>query len=155
MTTSRCLISQTVLTHTLISHGGFPLRATIDLSRSSLRTPPLRVTVNWWPFITICIYLHLNACCFLFLLLPVSQTICNCASWVLFLVAALAVSRWTIWCPHCCFVPMSNVFDIVPANRLDFAPLPHDCGGCVAMVWRCGTGEADDNEKKWEVLRTI
>jgi len=54
-----------------------------------------------------------------------------------------------------CCVPMSDIFDVSPTNRLVFDPLAAGWGGCVSMIWWCGTGEEDDNEKKWEVLRSI
>jgi len=77
------------------------------------------------------------------------------ASWVIFLVAASAASRWTNWCLHCCCVPISDVFNVAPANRLDFDPLAAGWGGCVSIICWCGIGEKDDKEEKWEVLRTI
>jgi len=49
---------------------------------------------------------------------------------------------------------MGDVFDVVPANWHDLDPLSPGRGGCVFMMCWCGTGEEDDNEKKWEVLRT-
>jgi len=52
-------------------------------------------------------------------------------------------------------MPMSDVLNVSPANQLDFDPLAAGWGGCVSMICWCGIGEEDDNEKKWEVLRTI
>jgi len=52
-------------------------------------------------------------------------------------------------------MPISDVFNVSPANRLNFDPLTAGWGGCVSMIFLCGIGEEDDNEKKWEVLRTI
>jgi hypothetical protein len=34
-------------------------------------------------------------------------------------------------------------------------PLSPGRGGCVSIMYWCGRGEEDDNEKKWEALRTI
>jgi len=48
-----------------------------------------------------------------------------------------------------------SVFDVVPANRPVFDQLsPGGCGFVSKMCW-CGIGEEDDNERKWEALRTI
>jgi len=49
---------------------------------------------------------------------------------------------------------MSDVFDVVSADRLDFDQLSLGWGGCVSMSGWCGIGEEVDNENKWEVLRT-
>jgi len=155
LTTSWCSISWTVRTNAFVDHGGFLLRAAMNSLRSSLRTPAARYTVNWQPIASIWIYSHPTACCFLFLLLPVLQTIFKCASWVIWLVAALAASRWTNLCLHSCCVPRISVFDVTPANRPVFYPLSPGGGGCVCMMCWCGKGEEDDNERKWEALRTI
>jgi len=111
--------------------------------------------VNWEPFTSIWIYSHLTTSCFLFLLLTVICTMFKCASWVICLVAALAALRWTNWCLHSCCVKISDVFDVAPTNQLDFDLLSPGWGGCVSMMCWCGIREGDDNEKKWEVLRTI
>jgi len=50
---------------------------------------------------------------------------------------------------------MSDVFHVSPTNWLDFDALAAGWGGCILMMCWCGMGEEDDNEKKWEVLRTI
>jgi len=115
LTTSWCLISRTVPTDAFVVHGGFPLRAAMNSLRNSLRTPGVCYLVNWLPFATIQIYLHTTACCFLFLLLPVLQTITKWASWVICLVATLAASRWTNFCLRSCCVPRSSLLDVAPA----------------------------------------
>jgi len=155
LTTSWCSISRTVRTNDFVDHGGFPLRAAITSLCSSLRTPAVRYTVNWPPFAPIWIYPHPTACYFLFFQLPVLRTIFKCASWVICLVAALAVSQWTNLCLHSCCVPRMSVFVVVPANWPVFDPLPPGGGGCVSMMCWWGIGEDDDNERKWEALRTI
>jgi len=71
LTTSWCSISLTVRTNAFIDHGGFPLWAMRNWSRSSLRTPAVCYTINWRLFTTICIYLHqlraaAYSCCFQF-----------------------------------------------------------------------------------------
>ena len=50
---------------------------------------------------------------------------------------------------------MTDVFDVSPANWLDLNPLTAGWGDCISILCWCGIGEEDDNEKKWEVLRTI
>jgi len=52
-------------------------------------------------------------------------------------------------------MPVGDIVDVAPTNWLDLDPLSPGGGGCVSMVCWCGIGEEDDNEKKWEVLRTI
>jgi hypothetical protein len=52
-------------------------------------------------------------------------------------------------------VPKIAVFDVSPAN-LPVFELLSPCGcGCVSMTVWFAIGEHDDNEKKWEALRTI
>jgi len=70
-------------------------------------------------------------------------------------VAALEASRSTNVCLRACWVPRISVFDVAPANRPVFDPLSPGGGGCVSMMCWCGIGEEDDNERKWEALRTI
>jgi len=153
--TSWCYISHTGRRNALFDHGGFPLQIAINWSHNSRRTPVTWYTVNWRPFTMVWRYSHPTACCFLLVLLPVLWTIFNCASWVIFLVAALAPSQWTNWGLCSCCVLLSAVFDEAPANRLDSDSLRPGWGGCVSMICWCGIGEEDDNEKKWEVLRII
>jgi len=155
LTTSWCSISRTVRTNAFVDHGGFPLLAAINSLHSSLRTPAVPYTVHWLPIASIRIHSHLTACCFLFFLLPVSRTIFKCASWVICLVAALAASRWTTLGLRSCCVPRISGFDVAPANLPVFDPLSPGGGGCVSMMCWCGIGEEDDNEMKWEALRTI
>ena len=52
-------------------------------------------------------------------------------------------------------MPRISVFDVAPAYRLVFHPFSPGGGGCVSMMCWWGIEEADDNEKKWEALRTI
>jgi len=155
LTTWWSSISQNVWTNAYVDHGGFPLWQAMNWSCNSLQTPTVHYTVSWWLFTSIWIYPHPTACCLLFWLLPVLRTIFKCASWVICLVATLAVSRWTNWCLHSCCVRVIAVFDVAPANRLDIDPLSLGWGGCVSVIWWCGIGEEDDNEKPWEALRTI
>jgi len=78
---SWCSISRTVRTYASVDHGCFPLRAAINWSRSSLRTPPVRYIVSWPSSASIWIDSDRIACCFLFLLLPVSRTVWNKHRW--------------------------------------------------------------------------
>jgi len=155
LTASWCCTLQTMLTHTVVDHGGFLIHAVKNWSCSSLRTPAVSYTINWRPFTSIWIYSHPTACCFIFLLLLILWRIFQCASWVILLLAALAVLRWTDSCLRSCCVPISNVFDVAPVNCLDSDLLSPGWGGCVTLIWWSGIGEEDDNKKKWEVLRTI
>jgi len=155
LTTSWCSTSRTVRKNAFVDNGGFPLRAAINSLCSSLRTPPVCYTVIWPPIASIWIHSHPTACWFWFFLLPVLRTIFKCASWVICLVAALAASQWTNLCLRSCCVPRISVFDVVPANLPVFDLLSPGGGGCVSMMCWCGIGEEDDNERKWEALRTI
>ena len=136
LTTSWCLIPLTLRTNDFLDHGDFPLRVARNWSRSSLRTPAVYYTINRRLFTTICLYLHPTACCCLILRLPVLRTIVKWVSWVIFLVAASAASRWTSWCLHCCCMPMSDVFDVSPANRLISIRLL--LAGVVVFPWYVG-----------------
>jgi len=153
--TSWCSISWTVWTNAFVKHGGFPWQAAMNPFRTSLWAPAVCYRVNWPPFASIWIYSHPTACCFLFLLLPVLRTIVKCASRVICLVAALVVSRWTNLSLHSCCVRRISVFDVAPANWPVFERLLPGGGGCVSMMCWCWIGEEDDNERKWEALRTI
>ena len=155
VTTLWCSTSRTVWPNAFVDHGGFQLQAAINSSCSSLWTPAVCYTVNWHPFTSIWAYSHPTACCFLFLLLPVLRTIFKCGSWVICLVAALAALWWTNLYLHFCCVPRIAVFDVAPANLPEFDPLLPGGSGAVWMTHWCGTGEEDDNERKWEALRTI
>jgi len=138
LTTSWCSISRAVRTNAFVDHGGFPLRAAINSLCSSLRTPPVRYTVNWPPIASIWIHSHPTACCFVFFLLPVLWTIYKCASWVICLVAALAVLRWTNLCLRSCCVPRISVLDVAPTNLPVFDPLSPGGGVCVSVMCWCG-----------------
>ena len=153
LATSWCWISWTVRTNVFVHHGGFPLWAAINLLCSSLRTLTVRYSVHWPLVPLIWIHSHPTACCYLFSLLPVLQTIFKWTSWVICLVAAVAASWWTNLCLRYCCVPRISVLDVTPANRPVFDPLSHGGGGCVSMMCWCGIGEEDDNERKWEVRR--
>jgi hypothetical protein len=71
------------------------------------------------------------------------------------MVAALAVSRSTNLCLRSCCLPRMAVFHVAPANRVEFDPLSPGGGGCISMMCWGGIGEEDDNERKWQALRTI
>jgi len=47
------------------------------------------------------------------------------------------------------------VFDVPLTTWQEFNLLSPGGDGCVCMICWYGIGEEDDNEKKWEVLRTI
>jgi hypothetical protein len=153
--TSWFSISRTVRTIAFLDHGGFPLRAAMNSFRSSLRTAAIRYGLKWPPIAWKWIHSHPSTYCFLYLLLPVLRTIFKCASWVICMVAALAASRWTTLCLHSCCVPRICIVDVAPANLPVFDPLSPGGGGCVFMMCWCGIEENNDNERKWEALRTI
>jgi len=155
LATSWCSHSRTVRTNPFVDHGGFLLRVAINQLRSSRWTLTVHYTVLWWPFTLIWIYSHPTAYCFLYVLLPVLHTIFKCASSVICLVAALAASQWTNWCLCCCCVPRTPKFDVPPTNRLDLDLLTPCRGGCVCVICWCVIGEEDENQMKWEALRTI
>jgi len=155
LTTSWYSISRTVWTNAFVDHGGFPFQAVIHWSCSSLRAHAVCYMVCWRPFPSSWIYSHPSSCCFLSLLLPVLWMMFQCAYWVICLLTALAELHWTDWCLRSCCVPMIAVIDVAPTNQLDLDPLSPGWGGCVSMICWCEIGEEDDNEKKWEALRTI
>ena len=51
-------------------------------------------------------------------------------------------------------MPRISVFDVERANLPVFDPHSPGRGGCLAKMCWCGIQEEDDNEKKWEALRT-
>jgi len=76
-------------------------------------------------------------------------------SWVINWVAALAASRWTIWCLHCFCVPANDTLQKAPINWHDSNLLSPCWGDCVGMICWSWIGEGNNNKKKWEVLRII
>jgi len=155
LTTSWCFNLQTVRTKALVDHGGFPFRAAIHWSRSSLHAPAVLYIFSGRPSTPIWIHSHPLACCFIFPLVLVLYNVLNCAFWVIFVVAALASSWWTDWCLCRCCVSVGGALVEVPVVRLDSDPLAPCRGVCGAMICCCGGGKEDDNEKKWEVLRNM
>jgi len=123
VTTSWCSISRAVQTNAVVDHGGFPLRAAMNLSRSSLCTPAVRYTVSWPLSTSMWIDSHPIACCFLFSLFPVSHTISKWVSWVIFSVATIAVSRYTNWCLRRCCVSPGGALCEAPVVWLDLASI--------------------------------
>jgi len=77
------------------------------------------------------------------------------ASWVICLVAALAASRWTNFCLRSCCLPRIAIFDVGPANLQVLDPLSPGGRGCLSTICSCAIAEEDNNERKWEALRTI
>jgi len=141
LTTSWWSISRTVRTNPLVNRGGFPLRAAINWSLSSLRTPAVCYIISWPPCTSIRLHLHLIECCLSFLLLAVLWTIGNCASRVLFSVAAFAASRWTQWCLCYSWVSAGGVSNETAVILLDSVPLSPCCGACGAMICCCESEE--------------
>ena len=139
----------------LVDHGGIYLQSVTNSTSSSLHTPAVYTIISWQPSSTIRPYSYPWACCLSFLLLLVLQTIFNCASTVIFSVAALAASWWTKSCLHCSWVSAGGVLDEAPVVLLDSDLLPPCWDVCGAMTCLCGSKAEDDNEKKWEVLRKM
>jgi len=155
LTSLWCSTLWTVGTNAIVDYGGFLLWAAIHWSHSSLWTPAVHCMVNWRPFTFIRMCSHPTACWFSFLPDPVLWTMVKRASQVICLLAAFATSRWANWFLRWGRVPMIDIFDVPPANRQDLDPLAPGWEGCVSIIcWR-GIGGEDDDEKKWEDLRTI
>jgi len=121
----------------------------------NLSTPTIRYTVTWLLFTSTWIYSHQTAYCFTIMPLPVLLTIFECASCVLFLVAALAMSWWPNWCQLACCVSISDAFLVVPINYFDSDPLLPRYGGWVSMNYCCGIDDEENNEMKSEVFQNI
>jgi len=156
LNSSQCSISRTVQKIAMLDDRDFSLQAAINWMHSSLHTPTARDMVYWCTFTMICIFSPPTAWWLLFFtVVPVIRTIFQCRSWVIWLVAALAASRWPNWCLHYRCVPMSDVYDIAPSNRLDLDPLSVGWSCCVSMIKGSGIGEDDNNEKMWVILRTM
>ena len=101
LTTSWCSISRTVRTNALVDDWGFPLPAAINWSRSSLHTLAVCYIISWQPYTSIQLHIHPMGWCFILLRLLVLRTLVNCASWVIFSVAAFAGSQCTMRCLRC------------------------------------------------------
>jgi len=52
-------------------------------------------------------------------------------------------------------VPRISILDVVSTGRPVFDSLSPGGGGCVSTMCWCGIDVEDDNERKWEALRTI
>ena len=134
LTTSWCSITRTVQTNPMLGHDCFPLRAVINWSRSSLRTPAVHYMVSQPPSASIWSCSHPIACCFMLLCCQVFLTVLKCASCVIISVAAIAASRWTIWCLRCSCVSAGGALHEAPVVRLDSDPIAPGCGTCGAMT---------------------
>jgi len=141
LTTSWCLIPQTAGTNALVNHGRYPLRAAMNWSRSSLRTPAAYYIISRQLSTSIRLYLHPIMYYFLFLLLPVLWTIFNRLSRVIIPVAAFAVSQWPKWCLQFRWVIAGGILDEVPVVLLDSVPISPCRGVCRAMICYCGSEE--------------
>jgi len=123
MSTSSFVISQTVLINALLDCGSFLLQAAINWSCSSRRTLAECYIVNYRLLRMELICSHPTACWVLLLVLPVFRTNFKCLYGVILMVATLAASWWTCWRLRCCCLPIIDVLDEAPANRLDLDPL--------------------------------
>jgi len=137
----------------LVNNGGFPLRAAIYWSCSTIHITAVDCIVCWWLSTWIWIYSHSISYWIELLLLLDLPTFSKCASWVICLGAAFAVSWCTNWylCRWC--VQVGGVLDGAPVYRLNADLLAPCWGVCGTVVCWCGNGEEDDNKMKWEVLR--
>ena len=141
LTTSWHSVWWTVRINALVDHGGLPIRAAMNWSHSSLRTPAVCYIINWRPCTLIWQHLHLIACCLLFLPSLILRTIFRCASRVMFVVAAFAVSQWSRWGLHCSWVSVVGVLEEAPVVLLKSVP-PSPCWGDYgAMICCCGSEE--------------
>jgi len=147
-------IPPTVRTNAFVDHGSLPLHAVINWLRSSLHTPAVHYIVSWPPSTSIWSYLHPVGCCCLLLWCPALRTVFKFVSLAIFSVAAIAASRWTNWCLHCCCVSARGSLDEAAVVRLGSDWIPPGCGVYGAMTCWCGKGEEDGNEK-WKVRRNI
>ena len=126
-------------TNALVDHAGFQLWAAIHWSHISWGTPALWYIIRWRPCTSIRLQLHPMACCFLLFLLPVLRIIFDCASRVMFWVAAFAVLGWTMGCLHCSWVSAGGVLVEPAVILLDSVPLSPHCFCCGAMICLCGS----------------
>ena len=137
----------------LANHGWFPFQAARNGLGSSICIPGVPYTVNWRPFTVLWINWDPIACCLFFLLLSVLLMICQCASWVILSMAALAESHWTNCCLHCSCDQASDTSVEAPIERLDSDPLSPGSDVCVTVISCGGVREQEENETKWDVLR--
>jgi len=98
------------------------------------------------------------AYCFAFLCGPVLRTIFECASWVIFSVAAIAVVRWPNWCLHYSYLSAGGALDEAPVIRLHSNPIARGWGACGAMTCSCGMLRkiiTKRNGKSWGIYRYL
>jgi hypothetical protein len=95
LTVPWCLISQTAWINSIVNLGSLPLWAAKYWSPQSLHIRVVGCIISWPLSTSLWRYLHPIPCRFICLLHPVLGTIFKCAAWVIFLVAAIAVSQWT------------------------------------------------------------
>jgi len=72
------------------------------------------------------------------MLVPVLRTNFKCTSWFIFLVATIAVSRWTNWCLRCCCGSLGGALFEEPVIRLDSASITPGWSIYGAMTCHCG-----------------
>ena len=65
------------------------------------------------------------------------RTFFECASWVIFVLATIALLRWTNWCLCCCCVSLSEELFKAPAVGLDLAQIASSGSVSGAMVCCC------------------
>lgn len=152
LTTSWCFISWTVQTNAMVNDGSFPLQVAMNLLHSFLHTPSGYYIISWRPSTLIWIYSHPIACSMSVILLPVLWIIFYCASRLIFLVTAIAMSQLTSYCLRKHSVSADGVLDETPIVLLDSDPLVSCWGVCGAMKCWCGSAEIT---KMWEVLRKL
>jgi len=138
---------------------GRPWRITISGSHHSslsfLNTPAAQSVGCWLLSTMIWIYPYRMKCYIVYLLLPVLSTIFKSASVSIVLVAAFAALLWTNWCMCFCCVSAGGTFCEAPVGRLDSNLLAPGCGVSESRIISCRRHEADDNKKKWDILRNI
>jgi len=155
LTVSWYSITHTAQRNVCSDDGGLPWPAATNWSHSSLLNSAVCYMVSWLPFTSILIYSHPNACCFIFLLLPVFWLIFKCGSWAIFFLAVLEALWWTKCWLRCCGVPASAALDGAPINQLGLDLLLPCSGISVFMICWFGIAEEDYNEKMRDVLRNI
>jgi len=131
----------------------FPNMETYKLVKKLSKYTSLHYIVCWSPSTSIWIYSHHIPHFNIVLQLPVLRTIFTCNSWVMPLVAAVAMLQSTKWCVQHCCISGDCALDGKDVFYLNFY-LVAPCWGIYMAIICCHRhGVGDDKEKKWEVLR--
>jgi len=125
---------------------GFPLRAAITWSSSTVCIPALNYVVSYLPSTLIWINSHPITCCWIFMLLIALWTVFKYPFSVMICVVVLVVQQWTNGCLGGYCDSADGALHKAQLSRLNLELPPPSWCVLGAIRWRCGTGEKDYGE---------